>query len=97
MVSELCRHYGISRTTGYKWLDRWLDNGPEGCRTAVRARARLRGLTAPEVVEAIIEVRRKYTDYDAKKMTWYLLRNRPELQLPSRTAIHNILHRHIRS
>jgi transposase-like protein len=22
--SELCRHYGISRKTGYKWLDRWL-------------------------------------------------------------------------
>jgi hypothetical protein len=28
--SELCRRYAISRKTGYKWLERWLDSGPDG-------------------------------------------------------------------
>jgi putative transposase len=46
------------------------------------------------VVEAILAVRRKYDDDGAKKVTWYLQRNRPELQLPSLTTVHNILHRH---
>ena len=28
----LCQHYGISRKTGYEWLDRWRTHGPEGLR-----------------------------------------------------------------
>jgi putative transposase len=28
-VTELCEHYGISRKTGYKWLDRYAHLGPE--------------------------------------------------------------------
>jgi len=27
--AELCRRYGISRKTGYKWLDRYARLGPE--------------------------------------------------------------------
>ncbi len=29
-VSELCRRYGVSRKTGYKWLQRYRDEGPGG-------------------------------------------------------------------
>ncbi len=29
-VSELCRRYGISRKTGYKWLTRYEAHGPAG-------------------------------------------------------------------
>ena len=93
-IAELCRRYGISRKTGYKWLGRWFTEGPEGLQDRdSRPRSSPRA-TAPEVVEAILEVRRKHTDYGAKKVTWYLERNRPDLELPSRTTIHNILHRH---
>ena len=28
--SDLCRRYGISRRTGYKWLDRYEHEGPAG-------------------------------------------------------------------
>src|SRR4051812_3793400 len=28
--SELCPDYGISRKTGYKWIDRYLHDGPQG-------------------------------------------------------------------
>ena len=92
--SELCREYGISRPTGYKWFERWLTEGPPALfdRDSLPATSPL--ATAPEVVEAILEVRRKHTSYGAKKVTWYLERNRPDLELPSRTTIHNILHRH---
>lgn len=27
-VAELCYHYNISRKTGYKWIDRYLERGP---------------------------------------------------------------------
>jgi transposase-like protein len=29
--SELCREFGISRKTGYKWLARYRAWGPDGC------------------------------------------------------------------
>ena len=29
-ITELCALYGISRKTGYKWIDRYLHYGPRG-------------------------------------------------------------------
>jgi putative transposase len=29
-ISELCTNYGISRKTAYKWIDRYLHDGPQG-------------------------------------------------------------------
>jgi hypothetical protein len=71
---------------GYKWLEPWITGGPDGLQDRDSRPHRSPLATAPEVVEAILEVRRKYTDYGAKKVTWYLERNRPDLELPSRQA-----------
>jgi len=31
-ITELCEHYGVSRKTGYKWIERYLRHGPvKGC------------------------------------------------------------------
>jgi len=35
--TELCERYGISRKTGYKWVDRYLNYGPEGLNDRTRA------------------------------------------------------------
>ena len=90
----LCQHYGISRKTGYEWLDRWRTHGPEGLRNRSSRPEHCPWATPREVVEAILGVRRTYTDYGAKKIRWYLEKHRAELVLPSRTTIHNILCRH---
>src|SRR6266478_1881502 len=29
-MAELCRHYGVTRATGYKWVDRYELGGVEG-------------------------------------------------------------------
>ena len=29
-ITELCEHCGISRKTGYKWIERYLRQGPAG-------------------------------------------------------------------
>src|SRR5262249_61558363 len=36
-MSELCERYGISRRTGYKWLDRYEAKGPAGLQERGRA------------------------------------------------------------
>jgi hypothetical protein len=68
--SALCRHYGISRKTGYKWLDRWLNDGPEGLEKRSSRPHSSPWVTSSEVVEAILAVRRKQTDYGGKKVRW---------------------------
>src|SRR5262249_22935792 len=35
-MSALCAYYGISRTTGYKWLARYRALGPEGVKERAR-------------------------------------------------------------
>lgn len=57
--SAICERYGISRTTGYKWLDRWRSEGPEGLKDRSSRPKSCPWGTPPEVVEAILEVRRK--------------------------------------
>ena len=37
-LSELSRRFGISRKTGYKWLARWFDEGPERLQDVDRGR-----------------------------------------------------------
>ena len=36
-LSDLCQYYGISRKSGYKWLARYLADGPSGLHDRSRA------------------------------------------------------------
>ncbi|BAN99046.1 CP4-6 prophage [Plautia stali symbiont] len=36
-IHELCRRYGISPATAYKWLRRWEEEGPSGLKDRSRA------------------------------------------------------------
>lgn len=92
--SAVCQRYGISRPTGYKWLRRWECEGPPGLQDRSCRPRSSPWATPPHVVEAILNVRHAHDDYGAKKIIWYLERHRPELPLPSRTTVHNILLRH---
>src|SRR2546425_1558772 len=35
-ITELCALYGVSRKTGYKWIDRYVRHGPAGLEEASR-------------------------------------------------------------
>ena len=82
--TAVCERYGISRNTGYTWLGRWRKHGPRGLADRSSRPKSCPWATAPEVVEAILEVRRKYEDFGPKKICWYLSKNTPALELPSR-------------
>ena len=58
-ITELCELYGISRKTGYKWIDRYLRQGPAGLEERSRRPQRSPNATSEEIVAAILEVGRQ--------------------------------------
>ena len=64
-VTEL---YGISRKTGYKWLDRSLTHGPQGLEERSRRPSTSPRHTPNYVVTAILEARRRHPSWGAKKL-----------------------------
>ena len=92
-VTELCELYGISRKTGYKWIERYIRLGPAGLEEASRRPQHSPNATAPEMVEAILEARRRHPTWGAKKLLTLVHKRYPSWVLPSRTTTCDILSR----
>src|SRR2546427_3643055 len=56
-MTELCARYGISRKTGYKWLDRYDAQGQEGLRDRSHAPEACPHKISADVAGAICEMR----------------------------------------
>ena len=62
-MTELSARYGISRKTGYKWLDRFDQGGREGLGDRSRAPQRCRHKITDEVATLICEARRRHPSW----------------------------------
>lgn len=92
-VTELCARYGVSRRTAYKWINRYLEAGPDGLWARSHAPHQAGNRTSAEVEEAIVQQRLRHPSWGPKKLIWTLQRWRPELELPSRSTVAEILKR----
>ncbi len=91
--AELCRRYGVSRKTGYKWLGRFEELGLDGLADRSHRPHSCPHGTPTEVVQAILELRRRRC-WGAPKLQ-RLLRDRfPDRNPPAVGTIHRILDRH---
>ena len=92
-VSELCRCYGVSRKTAYKWRERYLADGVPGLSDRSRApRCHPRAMSA-EVVTAVLGVRHTHPTWGPKKIRAYLERHRPGMGWPAVSSIGDLLRR----
>lgn len=91
--SALCREYGISRKTGYKWLRR----AKEGLSLDDRSRAPngRPHKTPPEIEEQILLLRDEHPVWGARKLH-HVLSERGMEGLPCKSTIDNILKRNAR-
>lgn len=92
-VTELCELYGISRKTGYKWIDRYIHNGPAGLEEYSRRPHQTPNQTAPEIVEALLGIRQRHPTWGAKKLLPILHKRQPDWELPKRSTVCAILNR----
>ena len=93
-ITELCALYGISRKTGYKWIDRYLHNGPAGLDERSRRPWHSPNTTPPEIVEAFLEVRRRHPAWGGKKILAVVHKRHPRWELPGRSTVCEIMKRH---
>lgn len=82
-VSELCRVFGISRKTGYKFLDRYHELGPASLDDRSRAPHIHPNAMSKETAAAIVRLRRRFADWGPVKLLDWLERHRPDLVLPA--------------
>jgi putative transposase len=93
-MTELCRQYGISRKTGYKWIERYIESGPQGLEDRSRRPGRSPNQTLDEIVDALIQVRKRHPSWGAKKLLPFVEKRHPEWDLPGRSTVCDILKRH---
>ena len=91
-ISQLCREHGISRTNGYKWIRRFQAEGQAGLDDKSRRPKTISGIDG-EFVLRIIELRRRYPKWGAKKLRQILLRSPDRVEVPSAKTIARVLDR----
>ncbi len=92
-MAELCRFYGVTRGTGYKWLGRYEAEGLEGLREWSRAPRHHPNEISNEVQEAVIGLRAQHPSWGAPKIRARLERDQADLGLPAESTIGAILKR----
>ncbi len=92
-VSALCRRFGVSRKTGYKWLRRVQEQGWQGLVDRSRRPHRSPARTAPEVEAVVCELRSEHPAWGGRKLH-HLLRGDGFPQPPAPSTITDILRRH---
>ncbi len=76
-MTELCREFGISRKTGYKWVGRYNEDGAAALEDRSRAPLSHPSRIAPVVLEALVQARRAHAHWGARKILAWLARKQP--------------------
>jgi transposase InsO family protein len=89
---ELCRRFGISATTGYKWLRRHVQAGTQGLIDESRRPKASPSITDPELEKAVVALRREHPAWGGRKIARRLLDLEVGVIAPS--TVTAVLHRH---
>jgi transposase InsO family protein len=93
-MTDLCREFGISRKTGYKFERRYEEHGPRGLYDVSRRPRRLARQVSAGIQTAILDLKRDQPTWGAAKIQEVLRRRHPEMEVPVRSTIHDLLDRY---
>jgi transposase InsO family protein len=93
-MTELAAQYGISRKTGYKWLERYDTDGAGGLQDRSRRPHGSPQATDPDLVEALVAQRRRHPRWGAKKLLAIASRRQPDAEWPCRSTVCTLLKQH---
>jgi len=91
-VSALCDAYGISRKTGYKWIERYKESGVDGLKELSRRPHNSPYRTPVRIKMELIALRKQY-GWGPKKLLSIMKGKHPKWDLPGRSTVCDILKR----
>src|SRR5271157_422029 len=92
-MRALCERFGISRETGYVWLRRYRQSGPEGLVEVNRAPLRHPNQTASSIEEAVLGLRQAHMTWGPRKLKRILERDQPGRGWPATSTMGEIVKR----
>lgn len=90
-ITDLCREYGVSRKTAYKFLERYRSTGIKGLEDLRRRPYSNPNRIRQTVVDLVIAIKREKPHWGSAKVREILTRRYPNLEIPARSTIHLIL------
>lgn len=87
----LCRAFGVSRTTGYRWVQRVAAEGPLGCCERSRAPKHHPHAVAPAVRAAVVAARLAHPTWGPRKLRAYLAVTQPQHSWPAPSTMGTFL------
>lgn len=92
-MRALCKEYGICPTTGYKWLERYLREGPAGLEDRSRRPHNSPNRTSEEMERKVVALRDKHPAWGGRKIK-RRLEKLGVVKVPPPSTITGILRRH---
>jgi len=92
-IRQLCRQFGISPATAYKWLRRFQAQGVPGLQELSRRPNNSPARTAAAIEKAVLTQRHKHPAWGGRKLRRRLL-DLGQVKVPSPSTITSILQRH---
>lgn len=86
-VAAVCRRFGVSRKTGYKWLERYDEAGVEGLLDRSRAPLNHPQALSEAIAERCLGVRRAHPTWGPVKIRAWLARRAPRTRWPAVSTI----------
>jgi len=91
---DLCREFGISRKTGYKFVSRYERLGPAGLEDQSRRPLHSPGKVSDEIERLIVRLKGMKPSWGPKKLKTRLEALHPGVSMPAASTIGEILERH---
>lgn len=88
---DLCREYGISPKTGYKWKARFIEKGPQGLDDLSRKPKTFPNELREDVVCEIVRIKNGHDKWGPLKVREVYARIYPGLELPSESSFKRVL------
>lgn len=92
-MAELCRIYGVTRKTGYKWVDRYEVAGMDGLQDLSRAPKHHPNELPEKVEEEVLSIRAKHPFWGARKIRAKMGQGNPGEDVPAASTIGELLKR----
>lgn len=93
-MSDICKKFGVSRKTGYKWIHRFNETGVEGLKDLSKAPFHPQRIYPKEVIDQLLDLKMKFSKWGPKKILARFKALNPGINCPSERRLYDIFKDH---